>query len=247
MQRSKTNRPKKYAWRWQRLYKLSTALLLSGGLGLLAVQVLQFFDNTSTVKLHNSLKVFCLTLLPLLIMHFVRLRAIRQCLISPTPHDIPVLIELWEDNYEQTRNKIQKAIAELLVEAETDDFDLLNTAHRQFLNDALYRSDTELVKAVLTAWERAGDSRAIPFVEKLAAGRASAVGNPGIQQQAQECLIILQERAAVEQNADTLLRASTAATTPDILLRPAYTAPQSAEAEAQLLRATTEKEDNPTP
>ena len=242
MQRSKSSRPKKYAWRWQRLYKLSTALLLVMVLGLL---VPRFFDNASTVLTDSIMAICCLTMLPSLSMIFVRLRAIKHCLISPTPRDIPVLIELWDDNYKQTQNEIQKAIAALLVKAESDDFALLNTAHRLFLNKALLGYDTELVTAVLTAWARAGDSRAIPFVAKLAEGRASAATNPGIQRQAQECLVILQERAALEQNADTLLRASTAATTPGILLRPAYTAPQSAEAEAQLLRATIGKEQPP--
>ena len=247
MQRSKSSRPKKYAWRWQRLYKILMNLLYAGVLTLIIAIPMCLSMEMGLILFVIILSLLCLNLLAVLALHWEREKVLRNKAATLTLNDLLFLIDTWRFDSASRRNKILTKLPRILLESETDDFDLLNTAHRLFLNKALLGYDTELVTAVLTAWERAGDSRAIPFVEKLAAGRASAVGNPGIQQQAQECLIILQERAALVQNADTLLRASTAATTPDILLRPAYTAPQSAEAEAQLLRATTEKEDNPTP
>jgi len=143
------------------------------------------------------------------------------------------------------QNEVQKKLAAKLVNAEAADFDRFDKARKEHFNKLLLRSDThlDLVRAVLIAWERAGDSRAMPFVATLAEGRASAAANPDIRQQARNCLIALQYRAVQEQNSGILLRASTPAPIPEQMLRPAYDTLSNPEANAQLLRANQPPED----
>ncbi len=140
-------------------------------------------------------------------------------------------------NNRTMQNDIDKKLARKLMDAETTDFDRFDKARRLHLSKLLSKPDThvDLVRAVLSAWERAGDRDANPFVAKLAAGQARAATNPDIGKQARECLLALQERAAQENNAGTLLRASTPAHTPEELLRPAFDTPSNLEANAQLL------------
>ncbi len=252
MQRSTTNRPKQYAWRSQRLYKFWWASCMVGSIA---------FPVACCLAVFGHLEWFLVILI--LVLERINFKAFRKMvkqrevdlqhrLETPSFGDISLFIEMLSWNLHDYAKKqqvlerqkaIRRAIGIALLEANIDDYAELTESDRVFLNKALVRSDIDLVRAVLTAWERGGENSAIPNVARLAAGRAYAAISPSIQRQAQDCLIILQERAALEQFAGTLLRASAAETSPDILLRPAYTTPLNAESDAQLLRATTDKEN----
>ena len=96
-------------------------------------------------------------------------------------------------------------------------------------------NDKELTIACLKALEQVGDASAIPAVKKLLPKMYPAQWKEGIALAAQECLFYLESNTGRFQQAETLLRASETATRPDILLRPAQSAPDTTPAE-QLLR-----------
>ena len=95
--------------------------------------------------------------------------------------------------------------------------------------------DRELALGCLKALEQVGDASAIPAVKKLLPKMYPAQWKEGIALAAQECLFYLESNTGRFQQAETLLRASETATRPDILLRPAQSAPDTTPAE-QLLR-----------
>ena len=183
----------------------------------------------------------------------------KKRIASPVPKDIAFFIEeLRESQAGRTKydsvqsqhslmkqSRIKWALARALVAAQINDIALIRRTHRHFLNKALLNSTTtpDLVRAILTAWERAGDREAIPFVAKLAEGEAIAATNSYVREQAQECLLVLRERAAQKQNTGTLLRASSPAHSPYELLRAADSTRSNPEADAQLLRPALGQEE----
>ena len=71
---------------------------------------------------------------------------------------------------------------------------ILDTEHRQILNSVLARTnraEDRLRISILKAWEQIGDSSALPFVQRLAAGNLSARRNREIHRAAQKCLAVL--------------------------------------------------------
>lgn len=99
-------------------------------------------------------------------------------------------------------------------------------------------ADLSLVLSILKAYEQVGGSKAIPVVEKLAAGEGYGRKDSRVREASQLCLPFLQERAAQESAQQTLLRPAQETTAAsDALLRPAA---GSSEADPQrLLRAST--------
>ncbi|HLV78869.1 MAG TPA: hypothetical protein VKT32_01270 [Chthonomonadaceae bacterium] len=159
-------------------------------------------------------------------------------------------------------------LKELLPRMKSGDVSLLSAQQRQGLYNAVILSeDAELVRAILKALEQIGDSRALPYVEKLATGKVRA-DDPGtrnarrqirflqwarrrragkadaqrIREAAQDCLPFLLDRAKAGEQ--TLLRAADPAAQPaDTLLRSA--AASSEPAQQELLRIPgTEMEEN---
>ncbi len=133
-----------------------------------------------------------------------------------------------------TRRIVEDALTRLLPEMRASDAGLLNAEQRENLYRGLRRKNPPLVLAILTALEQVGDSKAIPYVEKLEknlleqqaeAKKLARLQPAEIDQQlqaARECLQFLQDHVQQEQARQTLLRASSAAqVAPDSLLRPA--------------------------
>jgi len=90
------------------------------------------------------------------------------------------------------------------------------------------------------------DEKAIPYVEKLAAGEGRAAKDSRVREAAEACLPFLRQRAEQERSRQTLLlrAAGVAGAPPDVLLRPASGA---TETEPQhLLRASRSGEDAAT-
>lgn len=249
MQLIKSRKTKQQKWYLWRLYRPWVALVFLCYIALFGIMTFGFLTH----KFHISPLVIvawnCITVASCGLLRYKYSRAVKRRSVSPIPSDIPFFIEMWREPTDlESKDRIEWALTKLLVEAESADFALLNSSHRRFLNQMLLKpktSDTDLVRAILTAWERAGDKHAISFVEKLALGQASAASFPDIQQQAQNCLLVLQERAVQEQNTETLLRASAPIIPPAELLRPAYDTPSSPEAKAQMLRASMTQDDTP--
>ncbi len=131
------------------------------------------------------------------------------------------------------RTDVVCALIELLPRMQAGDDALLNDDQRACLYRELRSNDTGLILTILEACEQVGDSKAIPFVEKLAAGEGVAAKDRQIREAAQACLPFLQMQAERERAARTLLRAATAPGDPaTVLLRPAQGA---TEVEASLL------------
>ena len=249
MQLIKSRKTKQQKWYLWRLYRPWVALVFLCYIALFGIMTFGFLTH----KFHISPLVIvawnCITVASCGLLRYKHSRSLKRSSTSATLGDVPFFIAMWNGPADSnTQRIIKRALAKLLVEAESADFALLNSSHRRFLNQMLLKpktSDTDLVRAILTAWERAGDKHAISFVEKLALGQASAASFPDIQQQAQNCLLVLQERAAQEQNTETLLRASAPIMPHAELLRPAYDTPSSPEAKAQMLRASMTQDDTP--
>ena len=158
------------------------------------------------------------------------------------PQAIGPLIEVYVNLDFTSSEKIRDVLIRLLPQLQATDADLLTLRHRKMLYgllrsgiDAYYHQyfrRSNLSIAILSALEQIGDEKAVPHVAKL----ARTAREPQVRAAAQECLPFLQERAEQTRIEQTLLRASTSATTPDMLLRPtiaiAPTEPQ------QLLRAS---------
>jgi len=115
-----------------------------------------------------------------------------------------------------------KALVHLLPRLNADAAALLSPAQRACLNRALRGDQSKLILAILKAWERAGDSKAIPAVRRLAEGHGECGQIPEVVQAARECLPFLRQSLEQRQNDTQLLRPSDGNPTPsDVLLRPA--------------------------
>lgn len=149
---------------------------------------------------------------------------------------------LQAQRYHEVRSAIQTALLHLLPQLQHTDAFLLKDAERTLLYQSLNSTNPEYVLTVLKALEQVGDSKALPYVEKLVypADKQDKQNkrNEAVVQAAQECLVFLQQRIERQQISQSLLRPSDKATAvPDTLLRSA-SATQDTEP-AQLLRAGT--------
>ncbi|MCW3095243.1 MAG: hypothetical protein JWL77_861 [Chthonomonadaceae bacterium] len=132
----------------------------------------------------------------------------------------------------------RKALIHLLPRLKASDAALLSSAQRACLNRTLRGDQSELILAILKAWEQVGDPKAIPAVRSLAEGRGECGQIPEVVQAAKECLPFLQQSLEQRQNDTQLLRSADGNRAPaESLLRPA-TSQVSAEPANQLLRPT---------
>ncbi len=114
------------------------------------------------------------------------------------------------------------ALIRLLPRMQASDATLLNDDQRACLHRQLKGKNTELIQAILKAFEQVGDSKAIPFVEKLSEGEGAAAKDRRIREAAIVCMPFLQAQAERERAARTLLRAASSPDDPStLLLRPA--------------------------
>lgn len=125
-----------------------------------------------------------------------------------------------------------KALKNLLPSVKASDKRHIQPEEMNALLKALDGRDDALRVAILKALAQIGDAKAIPHVERIIAGPVT----PPVRRVAEECLPYLRLRAEQEQQAQTLLRASTAVEVamPETLLRPAQGAVSSDT--SQLLR-----------
>ncbi len=151
------------------------------------------------------------------------------------------LIEALMYNDPATVAAAKTALTRLLPELRASDRHLLNTEQRAILNTQLLMrglkvtaGQSQLALSILTALGQVGDAGAFTTVEKVANG-AGIGKDPSVRMAATECLPFLEEAARLEEASHTLLRASAPGASPEALLRPASSGPES-HAE-QLLRA----------
>ena len=185
---------------------------------------------------------------------------------------VPYLIELLGCTDPATVAVANEQLPLLLVRMQASDASLLTKEHHTILNKVLqtnFLSKTgrknlmtipiskrffrdlsdarhyvpRLEVAILQALQQIGDASSLPVVEELAEGNGQAKKCPELQQAAKDCLPFLRERAAHQQQTQTLLRASDGNITPvAMLLHPAMPAPSTTEA-AELLRIAPDTEE----
>jgi hypothetical protein len=132
------------------------------------------------------------------------------------------LAEALEFKDKNMQSLVEQALIRLVPRLKASDSSLLSPDQRACLNRALKGKNTELILAILKAWEQVGDSGAIAEVEKLAEGHGQGEKSARIREAAQECLPALRQSAERQHLGAQLLRASAAVqASPDTLLRPA--------------------------
>ena len=109
----------------------------------------------------------------------------------------------------------------LLPQLKATDAGHLSTRHREILYRALRGRHSDLIRAILKAFEQVGDAQAIPHVKPLVNCPVWIANYGRIRQEAQECLAFLEIRAEEQQAERTLLRPGHALDgTGEHLLRP---------------------------
>lgn len=103
---------------------------------------------------------------------------------------------------------IVPALMKLLPRMEPSDLQFLSAPYKRALYQLLESGNAPLTLSVLAALEQAGDSSAIPYVQKLAASQPQSKENSNLQEAAQLCLSALHKRAEQEQTRLALLNAS---------------------------------------
>ncbi|MCW3054379.1 MAG: hypothetical protein JWN14_3549 [Chthonomonadales bacterium] len=155
---------------------------------------------------------------------------------------LPPLIELLEFPNPVVRNAILPPIIRMLSRLGSPDAHRLTFVHRTALARILstpdaYKFPVAFFMVVLQTFEQIGDSQLLPVVSWLAQGKGMAGQHPPILDAARRCHAHLYERLRRHQAHDTLLRPSSFAEAPHILLRPVTSVPDTAPHE--LLRADT--------
>jgi hypothetical protein len=116
----------------------------------------------------------------------------------------------------------ERKLMELLPRLQASDAALLDANQRAILNRTLLTGSSELVVAILKAYEQVGDSTAIANVETLSRGYKKWGELSSVAVAARACLPFLQERLRRAEQEQTLLRAANGnVTAPETLLRPA--------------------------
>ena len=142
----------------------------------------------------------------------------------------------------KTRSIAANRLIHLLPHLRATDAHLLTDDHRKRLYRHLSSGNKQLTLAILKALEQIGASSALPYVEKIAAGKGAGLWSHLIEKAAKDCLPYLQERARQESTRQTLLRAAdTTGATAETLLRSANETPESDP--TQLLRVATRNEE----
>ena len=161
----------------------------------------------------------------------------RQLAKFKDPRAVGPMAELLDIQDRDVRTVIIEALTGLLPDLKASDAALLDTEQRAHLYHALNGKDIALSLAILKALEQVGDSKALPIVEKLAAGEGKAAKEPRLQDAAQQALPALRQRISLQQASSQLLRASDAISTPPEQLLRAATGHAEQHAE-MLLRAS---------
>lgn len=141
-------------------------------------------------------------------------------------------------NHENVNESLRTALKRLLLQIRADHAAQWSKEDKAALLLPLQRpeQDCDLTLACLSALQQIGVSSAMPAVDRLINKRYSAGSQDKIALAAQECLLYLQSATSLQQQAETLLRASDAAAIrPEFLLRPASPTPDNSTGE-QLLR-----------
>ncbi|MEP6756145.1 MAG: HEAT repeat domain-containing protein [Chthonomonadales bacterium] len=141
---------------------------------------------------------------------------------------VGVLAKGLTDRDRRVRETCANALSHILPNMTNAHYGVLGSESMIHLGNGLSNSDSQLVLKILSALEKVGTSKVIPFVARVAdRGRSLK-----LRDAARETLSILERRAIAEQQRDKLLRPSANPATPsDILLRPA----SDAETEVALL------------
>ena len=179
---------------------------------------------------------------------------VKSALESVTALDIPQAVGAFIDVFSwggwMGAYDTRPMLIKMLPRLQASDTNLITLRQRKLLYAILSKNERipwynrywkpELKIAILRALEQIGDAKAVPVVEKV----ARTTRNAEVRQAAEECLLFLQQRAEQTRLEQTLLRASTPATS-DMLLRPTVstvtTEPQ------QLLRASNTEGDGYKP
>lgn len=143
-------------------------------------------------------------------------------------------------------SELRERLARLLPRLQSEDASLLEARHYELLNGYLHRrvwgshswqrGEKAYLLAVLDAYARVGDTRALPDVERIAQGKVTSVlQDAEIRNAAQRCLPHLQQNAEQLRMQETLLRSSQISGASENLLRPAAAATDTGS--HQLLRA----------
>jgi hypothetical protein len=130
-------------------------------------------------------------------------------------------------------------LTRLLPRLRASDASLLDGNDRTLLHTAMVKhaGNREFILAALHALQQIGDRTSIHTVQRLADRTERRAADPELRDAAKECLEFLQQRAALTEANQTLLRSSSAAETPtDTLLRAIDNATPTAPDE--LLRTT---------
>jgi len=119
------------------------------------------------------------------------------------------------------RHAAERALIRLLPRLRATDAPLLDDEQHACLNRALAGRNAALSHAILKAWEQVGDDRDVPAVQSLAEGGGPSRNDDALRSAAWACLPSLHANADRRRTESTLLRACSAATGDDALLRPA--------------------------
>ena len=149
---------------------------------------------------------------------------------------VGTLLDMLE--LEKLGMEVRSPLLQLLPSLHSEDAGLLNEGQHARLHQVLMGRDVSLTVATLKALEQVGDTKALPFVQRLLAGGGHGTTSEQVREAAHHCWPRLQERIAQEDANRTLLRPTQAENMPDgTLLRAAHSS-QCTEVQ-DLLRAST--------
>jgi hypothetical protein len=128
-------------------------------------------------------------------------------------------------------SELRQRLIPLLLRSRSEDAALLEPRQFEMLNAFLHqqayssrswqRGEKAYLLAVLDAYARIGDGRALPDVARIAQGKVAYVlRDPEVREAAQRCLPHLEQAAEALRQKETLLRTSEAPAAQDMLLRP---------------------------
>ena len=137
------------------------------------------------------------------------------------PRVVGPLAEALEFQDKELRKMVPEKLIRLLPQLKASDRNCLNDAQRACLYRALRGKNDALKLAILQSLQQIGDSKALPYVQKLAADQR-AMSGPRMREAVALCLPFLTDLAEKEKNSQMLLRAADGnLTSSDVLLRPA--------------------------
>jgi len=109
-------------------------------------------------------------------------------------HDMSVVADLCHMLHTASHDIAVRTLTVLLPRMDHTQVQLINFQQRKMLYDMLTsnrRGEDQLILSILAVLQRIGDSKAIPYVQKLANGELRARRNRAILEAAQSCLPVL--------------------------------------------------------